>query len=116
MKAIRICGKAFTWIMPALIFSLIISGCSEYKVINSNEYQIIKKVLSGEYELINVQELNRLRKEAEIGKGVGRYQMYTHGVRTWRLDTVTGSICLLLTTDTDWKKKETQLQMCSPNE
>ena len=102
--------------MFVLIFSLIILGCFEYKVVNSNEYQIIKKVLSGEYELINVQELNRLRKEAEIGKGVGRYQMYTQGFRTWRLDTVIGRICLLLTTDADWKKKETQLQMFSPNE
>ena len=41
-----------------------------------------------------------------------KYQIYKSGWRTWRLDTVTGSTCILLTSDDDWKKPETAAQGC----
>ena len=42
----------------------------------------------------------------------GRYQIHTHGERTWRLNTATGYNCLLLTTEADWKKPDTKAQGC----
>ena len=41
-----------------------------------------------------------------------KYEIYRSGFRTWRLDTVTGATCILLTSDADWKKPETAAQGC----
>ncbi|MHB8217998.1 MAG: hypothetical protein ACYDDS_18145 [Candidatus Sulfotelmatobacter sp.] len=41
-----------------------------------------------------------------------KYQIYKSGWRTWRLDTVTGQTCILLTSESDWKKPETTAQGC----
>ena len=77
-------------------------GCGDYKVVDSREYEVITKA-----------ELAQLKKEAEIGRSVGRYQTFTRGIRTWRLDTATGSSCLLLTSEEDWKKPDTAASACS---
>lgn len=45
-------------------------------------------------------------------RGVGRFQLIPLGVRVWRLDTVTGQNCLLLTSDEDWKKPTVSAQGC----
>lgn len=66
----------------------------------------------GDYEVISKTELARLRRDADLGKSVGRYQQYHQGGRTWRLDTATCSTCLLLTTDAEWKKPEIAAQSC----
>ena len=77
-------------------------GCGDYKVVNSREYEVITK-----------NELTQLKKEAEIGRSVGRYQTFARGIRTWRLDTATGENCLLLTSEEDWKKPDTAASACS---
>jgi len=41
-----------------------------------------------------------------------KYQIYREGWRTWRLDTVTGVTCILLTSEADWKKPDTAMQGC----
>jgi len=41
-----------------------------------------------------------------------KYQVYKEGYRTWRLDTVTGATCLLLTTEVDWKNAKTASEAC----
>jgi hypothetical protein len=41
-----------------------------------------------------------------------KYQIYKSGWRTWRLDSVTGATCILLTTDAEWKKPEIAAQGC----
>jgi hypothetical protein len=88
-------------------------GCSGLDVTRSQaEVEALQKIRSGQYELIRSDELAQLRKDAEIGRSVGRYQMHQMGFRAWRLDTATGTSCLLLTTDADWKKPEIQAQAC----
>ena len=72
----------------------------------------LTRLRSGEYEQIAKSALAELRKEAEIGKGVGRYQQFSRGFRTWRMDTATGNSCLLLTTDDDWKNPGVEAQDC----
>ncbi len=61
------------------------------------------------------QDLTTLKHEAELGKSIGRYQVHVEGFRTWRLDTATGTICLLLSLEGDWKKPEIEAQSCSLN-
>ena len=41
-----------------------------------------------------------------------KYEIFHQGYRTWRLDTVSGSTCILLTTPEDWKIPHTALQGC----
>jgi hypothetical protein len=41
-----------------------------------------------------------------------KYEIYRSAFRTWRLDTVTGATCILLTTDDDWKKPATVAAGC----
>lgn len=90
-------------------------GCSDLDVATSQaEVDAIKKIRSGQYELVKSDELAQLRKDAEMGRSVGRYQVHRFGFRAWRLDTATGTSCLLLTTEADWKKPESQIQACSP--
>lgn len=87
-------------------------GCESMNVANSQEYQIVQKVKSGDYELVKKDELAQLRKEAEIGKSVGRYQVHSYGLEAWRLDTATGRNCLLLAPQDYWKKPELAAQGC----
>ncbi|HEV2348590.1 MAG TPA: hypothetical protein VG028_01965 [Terriglobia bacterium] len=70
------------------------------------EIQALQKIRSGQYELIKKDELSQLRKDAEIGKSVGRFQVHQFGAQTWRLDTSTGTSCLLLATKAQWNKPE----------
>jgi hypothetical protein len=41
-----------------------------------------------------------------------QYQFMLVGYRTWRFDTVTGGSCIQLTSESDWKRKETKRQSC----
>jgi hypothetical protein len=90
------------------------SSCNEigYRVVTSQEFTSVEKLRTGDYELIRKDQLEELKREAQLGKGVGRYQIYSRGFRTWRLDTATGATCLLLTTEVDWKKPETSASGC----
>lgn len=41
-----------------------------------------------------------------------RYSTFQSGWRAWRMDSVDGKTCILLTSDADWKKAETKKQSC----
>jgi len=95
-----------------LLLLLGLSGCDGQELIHGPELDAVKKLRTGEYQLMKSDELAQLRRDAELGRSVGRFHQYTHGYRTWRLDTATGQNCLLLATDADWKKPETSAQVC----
>lgn len=100
---------------PLLLFTaaIVISGCdSSPQFLTNAEQDSLNKLKSGQYTLINNQDLTALKHDADIGKSLGRYQVDREGFRTWRLDTATGQICLLLAPEEDWKKPETELQSC----
>jgi hypothetical protein len=42
-----------------------------------------------------------------------RYQTFTTGAKTWRLDSVKGISCIMLTRDQDWKNVATKRQSCT---
>ena len=44
--------------------------------------------------------------------GSGRYQLYRQGNITWRLDTNTGSSCIIFATDEEWKKPRVRHDAC----
>ena len=92
-------------------------GCdSSPQLLTVSEQDSLNKLRSGQYTIVNNQELSALKHDAEIGKSLGRYQVHTEGFRTWRLDTATGQICFLLASEADWKKPETEMQSCSTSQ
>ncbi len=100
--------------IATLVFAALQLGCSDLEIAtNTAETDALRKIKSGQYELIKTDKLAQLRKDAEIGRSVGRFQIHRQGWRTWRLDTATGASCLLLTTDADWKKSEIAAQSCT---
>jgi len=99
-------------VLMATFAVLALAGCAGYQVVNEGEYEMLLKVRSGEYQFVKKEELDQLKRDADIGKSVGRYQAYRQGYRTWRLDTSTGETCLLLTTEADWKNPETTARSC----
>jgi hypothetical protein len=58
-------------------------------------------------------DYEKLKQEAELGKSVGRYQVHREASRTWRLDTATGKLCLMLTTDYDWSHDAKDQASCA---
>jgi hypothetical protein len=105
-----------TMFVLVIVFALLtgIVGCeSSPDLLTSSEQDSLNKIRSGQYALIGNQELAALKHDAETGKNMGRYQIHREGFRTWRLDTATGKVCLLLTSDSDWKKPDTEFQSCS---
>jgi len=57
-------------------------------------------------------EYEQLKTLAREPNQVGRYQLHRDGSRAWRLDTATGRLCLMLTSDADWKKDASQRLSC----
>ena len=95
-----------------ILASTLLAGCGNVQVLNSHESELLTQVRTGQYELVLSSELAALRREAELGRSTGRYQLRSVGFRTWRLDTATGSICLLLTSAADWKTAESRDASC----
>jgi hypothetical protein len=92
-----------------LLLGVLAAGC---EVVQGTELEAIKKLRTGQYELVKTDELAQLRQDASLGKSVGRYHQYNSGGRTWRLDTATGKTCLLLASEADWKKPDVAAQNC----
>lgn len=103
------CGFAFILLLTA------ISGCEDMGIyqLTDAERDSMSKIRSGQYTLISNKDLDALKQQAELGKSIGRYQIHTEASRTWRLDTANGNVCLLLASQDDWKKPETQAQACT---
>lgn len=58
--------------------------------------------------------LSQAKSQLELEKSAkpDRYKIVKEGWRTWRLDSATGKVCLLLTTDEDWKNPKTAAENC----
>lgn len=93
-------------------FSALLAGCNDSQQVNASERDALAKIKSGQYELVSKAELQELRAAAATAKAVGRFQLYRDGLRTWRLDTATGTTCIFLAAKADWDNPETQSQRC----
>jgi hypothetical protein len=52
-------------------------------------------------------------KEKRDATPVHHYELRNEGLRTWRFDSATGETCIQLTSEADWKRKETKSQSCT---
>ncbi|MGO9575935.1 MAG: hypothetical protein ACLPTQ_16595 [Terriglobales bacterium] len=99
----------------ALVASMLLClfACDQYKVVDTQDANTkLIDLKTCNCEIVPNGELKSLREQAELGKHVNRYQMRNEGFRTWRFDTATGKLCLLLTTDSDWKKPDIAAENC----
>ena len=106
-------GKLVSIALATIALAMVLGCDSSPELLNKSEEDTLNKIRSGKYTLINNQDLATLKHDADIGKNLGRYQIHNEGFRTWRLDTATGQICLLLASEYDWKKPETEMQSCN---
>ena len=81
----------FSRICFLVVFTCLAVGCDDVDIVDKTKSVVLKR-----------DEYNKLKADAELGKSVGRYQIHREGTRTWRLDTATGKICLMLTSQYDW--------------
>jgi hypothetical protein len=97
-----------------LIVALVCVGCGDRQpaMLSPAEKDSLAKLSTGSHELIAKEDLAGLRNALAVLRNTGRFQMIPLGVRTWRLDTVTGQSCLLLTSDQDWKDETVKAQSC----
>jgi septal ring factor EnvC (AmiA/AmiB activator) len=88
-------------------------GACESPVVDRSELVTVQRQLEQSKQALEetrqtLEETKQALRKAESN----RYQVFSRGYRTWRLDTGSGSTCLLLTTTEDWKKPETTLSGC----
>lgn len=105
-------ANRITLCLLTLSTTLMGTGCGGFEVVNAEEKAALDLIRTGTYQLIPTEEISRLRADAALGKSSGRYQQFSRGFRTFRLDTATGESCILLTSENDWKKPETIAQSC----
>src|SRR5262245_52227906 len=108
----RLSPKRKRTAVPLATCLIAVSACGPVQVLNDHESDVLGKVKSGQYELVLTSELVSLRRDAELGRSTGRYQLHAVGSRTWRLDTATGALCLLLTTAADARSAEATAAAC----
>jgi hypothetical protein len=82
----------------ALASLALLSGCDAY--VDKAKYDESQEALRKAREQIAQYQLHRY----EIVPG--------HGIRTWRLDTITGSSCILLSSEADFKNPKTGYDTC----
>lgn len=103
-------SRSLLMLCLALIALVVCAAC---EIVDDDDEALLQKAKNGQYELIKKDELAELHRQADLGKAVGRYQLYRNGYRTWRLDSSTGATCILLTTEEDWKNADTSSQSCA---
>lgn len=74
------------------------SACLEE--VSADEHRQLQLLRAGTHDIV-------LKNEK-----VGRFQHFENGIRTWRFDTATGALCVLLTSDFDWTDVSTKQQAC----
>src|SRR6266436_6286048 len=76
-----------------IAISFTLCGCGDFTVADKSKEVVLSRA---EYE--------QLKALAKQPNQVGRYQIHREGNRTWRLDTATGRLCLMLTVEADWNE------------
>jgi hypothetical protein len=105
--------------MKALLVVLVfmaLSGCSSETLgyidkakFDANE----KKIVELQKQLADANEKLATNQKSLSELQAHKYSMFQNGNRTWRLNTVTGDACIALTSNADWKRKETKEQSCA---
>ena len=91
-----------------VIATLIATSCDDYTIADQSKMDACATGV-----VLTKVDYDQLKRDAELGKSVGRYQIHREGVRTWRLDTATGHICLMLTSTYDWDHDAKNQSSCT---
>ena len=97
--------RYFGWLLLGIVFAM---GCDDYTIADKSKMDACAAGV-----VLTKTEYEQLKRDADIGKSTGRYQIHREGSRTWRLDTATGNICLMLTTEYDWKHDAKDQSNCT---
>lgn len=93
------------------VLSALLGGCDSY--VDKSKYEAIhQELLAANTELAKSQEALRRANEEIAKTKPGRYQNFSQGYRQWRLDTATGSSCIILASSADWKDPNVKRQGC----
>lgn len=88
-----------------LVYFLLATGCGAY--VEKAKYDGVQK------QLAETQEALRRAGEQVAQCQAHKYETFHSGSRTWRLDTVTGRSCILLTAESDWQRPKTTFDSCT---
>lgn len=93
---------------------LFLAGCEEVGLIEKPKYDALQQKLNeAQQQLKDAQgELTKAQQQVSECQA-HKYQIYTQGARTWRLDSVSGKTCVLLASEQDWKNPKTTESSCS---
>jgi hypothetical protein len=97
-----------------LLVALLVSACLLSACIEKTEYDALQQKLNNATkELAEAKESSKKSQDQLTDLQAHRYQSVTNGGRTWRFDTAKGKSCILLTSDQDWKSRDTKKQSCN---
>ena len=114
MKLSRSVGPFYVFGILASVLLFTLLGCdSPPEFLSKSDQESLTKLRSGKYTLISNQELSSMQQEVDAVKNSGRYHIFRGGAHTWRLDTDSGQVCLLMAPADDWIKPEMKAQSCA---
>lgn len=91
--------------------ALILTGCDDW--VEKEKYQSSQKETADVKQQLNESQESLRKVQEEVSRlQAHKYEIFHRGSRTWRLDTVNGDTCILLTTPEDWKRTDTQRESC----
>jgi len=99
--------------MPKVMFLLALfvvvseSGCDQQKQ-DEQKQDVRISALENDVKQLNADVVELREKQ----KSEHHYELRNEGFRTWRFDSATGETCIQLTSEADWKRKETIAQSC----
>lgn len=98
-------------LLAALALSFSLLGCDAF--VDREKYDASQKQLADLKKQLAETSENLKKAEQKIAEyEAHRYQFMNVTARTWRFDTVTGRSCIQLTSEADWKRKDTKGQSC----
>jgi hypothetical protein len=118
-----IVGLALAFIIGAIVGAEITARSSHLSTNNNVTASLETRISDQSYQITALQrqlqqaktaveQAEQAAKAAEAAKP-GRFQITKESGRTWRLDTATGDVCLLLASQADWKGPKLARQACA---
>jgi hypothetical protein len=95
-----------------LISILLMAGCDDF--VGKEKFDASQKETADLKKQVSELQDSLQKAQEQIAQcQAHKYEIFHKGYRTWRLDTIGGTTCILLTTDEDWKKTETVSMSCN---
>ena len=100
--------------LTLLAACLLLAGCEEIGFVEKSKYDSLQEQRKQLQDELNKAREDLKKAEQQVSDcQAHKYQIYHEGLRTWRLDSVTGKTCILLTSEQDWKSPKTTESGCN---